>query len=166
MAELCMRLWGLQLSLWQLNLWLMALLTGGISAAKYSPTNSTGSRCPAAQQQPRYLAARRNTAVHFLCSSREPSAVQWYRTREGSQEVQELDHNSSHYSVQRTGGYVNFTIFRVTYRDNGVYVCDSKDLRAQNRSPHLCGTELRVMGEWGAVGEMGRSGRSGRSGEE
>ncbi|NXN09025.1 CD79B protein, partial [Indicator maculatus] len=105
-----------------------------------------GSRCPAVQQQPRYVAAKRNTPVHFICSSQEPSTMQWYKTTEGSQEVQELDHNTSRYSVQRTGGSINFTIFRVSYQDNGVYVCDSKDLKEHNRSPHLCGTELRVMG--------------------
>ncbi|XP_072742098.1 B-cell antigen receptor complex-associated protein beta chain [Ciconia boyciana] len=141
MADLWTRLWVLQV-----NLWLMALVTGGMSADKNSTRNSTGSRCPTVQQHPRYVAAKKNMPVHFICYSQEPHSVQWYKTAEDSDDLYELDRNTSHYSIERKDSFINFTIFRITYEDNGIYVCDSKNLTLEKKRPHLCGTELRVMG--------------------
>ncbi|XP_032840973.1 B-cell antigen receptor complex-associated protein beta chain [Tyto alba] len=141
MADLCTRLWVLLA-----NLWLMALVTGGISADKNNTTNSTGGGCPMVQQHPRYVAAKKNTPVHFICYTQEPHNVQWYKTVEDSNDFYELDHNTSRYSITRKDKLINFTIFRITYEDNGIYVCDSKNLMVEKKQPHLCGTELRVMG--------------------
>ncbi|NXX46950.1 CD79B protein, partial [Tricholaema leucomelas] len=102
--------------------------------------------CPPVQQQPRYVAAKKNTPVYFICSTQQPHSMQWYKTSQGSREVQELDHNTSRYRVERRSSSINFTIFSIRYEDNGVYTCDSRNLTAQGRRPHLCGTELRVMG--------------------
>ncbi|KAM9215086.1 B-cell antigen receptor complex-associated protein beta chain [Leptosomus discolor] len=141
MADLCTRLWVLQA-----NLWLMALVTGGMSADQNSTRNTTGGRCPMVQQDPRYVAAKKNKPVHFICYSREPDSMQWYKTTENSDDLYELDHNTSRYSIERQDNFIRFTIFRITYEDNGIYVCDSKNLTAEKKRPHLCGTELRVMG--------------------
>ncbi|XP_068274819.1 B-cell antigen receptor complex-associated protein beta chain isoform X2 [Nyctibius grandis] len=141
MADLCWRLWVLQA-----NLWLVALLTGGISADKNTTTNSTGSGCPMVQQNLRYVGAKKNTPVHFVCYSEEPHNLQWYKTTEDGDVLYELAHSTSRYSIERKDNFINFTIFRINYEDNGIYVCDSKNLMAENKRPHSCGTELRVMG--------------------
>lgn len=85
--------------------------------------------------------------VHFVCYSQEAASMQWYKTTEGSNDFYNLDSNSSHYSIERTDTLINLTIFRITYEDNGIYVCDSKNLTV-NKRLHLCGTELRVTSEW------------------
>ncbi|XP_010559647.1 B-cell antigen receptor complex-associated protein beta chain [Haliaeetus albicilla] len=141
MADFCTRLWVLQV-----NLWLMALVTGGISADRNSTRSSTGGGCPVAQQHPRYVAAKKNMPVHFICYSQEPHNMQWYKTAEDSDDLYGLDHSTSRYSIERKDNLINFTIFRITYEDNGIYVCDSKNLTAEKKQPHLCATELRVMG--------------------
>ncbi|NXX16987.1 CD79B protein, partial [Podargus strigoides] len=104
-----------------------------------------GSRCPMVHQHPRYVAAKKNMPVHFICYSQEPHSMQWYKMQEDSDDFYVLDHNSSRYSINTNADFINFTIFRIKYQDNGIYVCDSKNLTAEKR-PHLCGTELRVMG--------------------
>ncbi|NXJ53442.1 CD79B protein, partial [Spizaetus tyrannus] len=105
-----------------------------------------GSGCPVAQQHPRYVAAKKNMPVHFICYSQEPHSMQWYKTAEDSDDLYGLDHSTSRYSIERKDNLINFTIFRITYEDNGIYVCDSKNLTAEKKQPHLCATELRVMG--------------------
>ncbi|XP_010152474.1 PREDICTED: B-cell antigen receptor complex-associated protein beta chain, partial [Eurypyga helias] len=141
MADSCTRRWVLQV-----NLWLMALVTGGMSADNSSARNSTGSGCPLVQQQPRYVSAKKNMPVHFICYTQEPHSMQWYKTLEDSDDLYEMDHSTSRYSIERKDKFINFTIFRISYEDNGIYVCDSKNLTAEKKRPHLCGTELRVMG--------------------
>ncbi|CAM9805907.1 unnamed protein product [Bubo scandiacus] len=141
MADLCTRLWVLLA-----KLWLMALVTGGISADKNNTMNSTDNGCLMVQQQPRYVEAKKNMPVHFICYSWEPQSVQWYKAAEDSDDLYELDQNTSRYSIERKDKFINFTIFRTTYKDNGIYVCDSKNLTSEKKRPHLCGTELRVMG--------------------
>ncbi|NXS99983.1 CD79B protein, partial [Jacana jacana] len=140
MADLCSRLWVLQA-----NLWLMALVTGGISADKNATSSSTGSGCPMVHQHPRYVAAKKNSPVHFICYSQEPQSMQWYKMVKDSNELHELE-NTSRYSIKTRDKFINFTISKITYEDNGVYVCDSKNFMAEKKRPHLCGTELRVMG--------------------
>ncbi|NXW10898.1 CD79B protein, partial [Fregetta grallaria] len=105
-----------------------------------------GSECPMVQQHPRYVAAKKNVPVHFICYTHEPHSMQWYKTAEDSDDLYVLDRNTSHYSIERKDNFINFTIFRITYEDNGIYVCDRKNLTAEKKRPHLCGTELRVMG--------------------
>uniref|UniRef100_A0A8C3KME5 Immunoglobulin domain-containing protein n=1 Tax=Calidris pygmaea TaxID=425635 RepID=A0A8C3KME5_9CHAR len=139
MADFCTRLWVLQA-----NLWLMALVAGGISADK-SSTTSTGSRCPMVQQHPRYVAAKRNSPIHFICYSKEPHSMQWYKMELDGDKLHKLE-NTSRYNIERRDKFINFTIFRIANEDNGIYVCDSKNLMEENKQPHLCGTELRVMG--------------------
>nr|XP_009485150.1 PREDICTED: B-cell antigen receptor complex-associated protein beta chain [Pelecanus crispus] len=141
MTDLCVRLWVLQA-----NLWLMALVTGGLSAEANSTRNSTGGGCPMVQQHLRYVAAKKNMPVHFICYSPDPHSMQWYKTSEGSDDLYKLDRNTSRYRIEMKDNFINFTIFRVTYEDNGIYVCDSKNLTVAKRWPYLCGTELRVMG--------------------
>ncbi|NXF78874.1 CD79B protein, partial [Sclerurus mexicanus] len=134
------RLWLLQL-----NLWLLALVTGGISADKNNTTNSTDGGCPPVHQHPRYVAIKKNMPIYFICYSHNPKNMQWYKTTENSTDICGLDRSNSHYSIQRTDTFINLTIFRATYEDSAIYVCDSKNL-TEKRYLHACGTELRVMG--------------------
>lgn len=99
-------------------------------------------------QHLRYVVAKKNMPVHFICYTQEPQSMQWYKTMKDSDEILELDHNTSHYHVERKPSFINFTIFRISYKDNGIYVCDSKNLTVEKQQPHTCGTELRVVGEW------------------
>ncbi|NXS40418.1 CD79B protein, partial [Balaeniceps rex] len=105
-----------------------------------------GGGCPMVQQHPRYVAAKKNMPVYFICYSPDPHSMQWYKTAEDSDDLRQLDHTTPRYSIERKDNFINFTIFRITYEDNGIYVCDSKNLTAQKKWPYLCGTELRVMG--------------------
>ncbi|NWU69465.1 CD79B protein, partial [Pterocles burchelli] len=123
----------------------LSCLAGGISADKNSTTNSTGGGCPMVKQNPRYVMAKKNMPVHFICYSDEPESMQWYKTTEDGSDFHELDHSSSRYSMETTDKFINFTISRITYEDNGIYVCDSKSLTAEKKRPHSCGTELRVI---------------------
>ncbi|NWH49497.1 CD79B protein, partial [Fregata magnificens] len=141
MADLCTRLWVLQA-----NLWLMAVVTGGMSADKNNTRSGTGGGCPMVQQHPRYVAAKKNMPIYFVCYSQESHSMQWYKMADNSHDFYELDHSTSRYNIERKDNFINFTIFRTTYEDNGIYVCDSKNLTAEKKKPHLCGTELRVMG--------------------
>ncbi|KAM6368736.1 B-cell antigen receptor complex-associated protein beta chain [Pluvialis apricaria] len=141
MADFCTRLWVLQA-----NLWLVALVTGGISADNNSTSSSTGGGCPTIQQHPRYVAAKKNMPVHFICYSKEPHSMQWYKMAEDSDDLYPLDNSISRYNIEWKDKLINFTIFKITYEDNGIYVCDSKNLTVEKKRPHLCGTELRVMG--------------------
>ncbi|XP_064380558.1 B-cell antigen receptor complex-associated protein beta chain isoform X2 [Dromaius novaehollandiae] len=141
MAAVLKRLWVLQA-----NLWLIALVTGGISAAENSTGNNTSTACPKSRQHPRYVAAKRNMPVHFICYSPEPQHMQWYKMVEGNNHLYELDGITSRFSVERKDNFINLTIFRITYEDNGIYVCDSKNLTEENKQAHACGTELRVVG--------------------
>ncbi|XP_035203335.1 B-cell antigen receptor complex-associated protein beta chain [Oxyura jamaicensis] len=141
MADFCRRLWVLQA-----NLWLMALAAGGISAAGNSTSNSTDNVCRKLHQHPRYVAAKRNTPVNFICYTQEPQSMRWYKMSEDSDQIYVMDQSTSRFSVERKENLVNFTIFRIRYEDNGIYVCDMKNLTSENKRPHMCGTELRVMG--------------------
>ncbi|XP_010018958.1 PREDICTED: B-cell antigen receptor complex-associated protein beta chain [Nestor notabilis] len=139
MADFCSRLWVLQL-----NLWMMALVTGGISAAN-STWNSTDSECITVKQYPRYVGAKKNTPIQFICYFEDPHSIQWYKLVEGSDEFYELGNSSSRYSVQTTNKFTSFTISSITYEDNGIYVCDRKNLTAEQQRPHDCGTQLKVL---------------------
>ncbi|NXL67752.1 CD79B protein, partial [Chordeiles acutipennis] len=103
-----------------------------------------GGGCSMVHQQPRYVAAKKNMPVHFICYSQEPHNVQWYKIGEDSDDLYELDYSNSRYSIEVKDKFINFTISRIKYEDNGIYVCGSKNLTEEEKS-HLCGTELRVM---------------------
>ncbi|NWY21666.1 CD79B protein, partial [Aphelocoma coerulescens] len=104
-----------------------------------------GDRCPPVHQNPRYVAIRKNMPVHFICYSQEPQTMKWYKTAEDRNDFSVLDQSTSSYSIERTNSSINLTLFRATYEDNGIYVCDRKDLEKKEEL-HSCGTELRVMG--------------------
>ncbi|NXP98114.1 CD79B protein, partial [Vidua macroura] len=140
MAGLGTRLWLLPVTLW-----LLALLTGGISADKNSTGNSTGDRCPLVYQNMRYVAVRKNMPIYFICYSQEPQTMQWYKTAEDRDDISVLDQNTASYLIKRTTTSINLTLIRTTSEDSGIYVCDEKGL-VQKEELHSCGTELRVMG--------------------
>ncbi|NWW25116.1 CD79B protein, partial [Falcunculus frontatus] len=120
-------------------------LAGGTSADKNNTGNSTDGRCPPVYQNLRYVAIKKNMPVHFICYSREPQIMQWYKTAEDRDELSVLDPSVPSYSIERTNTSINLTLFRATYEDSGIYVCDRKDLKKKEEL-HSCGTELQVMG--------------------
>ncbi|XP_027763951.1 B-cell antigen receptor complex-associated protein beta chain [Empidonax traillii] len=140
MADLGRRLWVLQG-----NLWLLALLAGGISADKNNTSNSTDSVCPSMYQYQRYVAVKKNMPIYFVCYSNDPKNMQWYKTTEDSEDICGLDKNTSQYIINRTDTFINLTIVRVTYKDSAIYVCDRKNI-LEKKHLHECGTELRVVG--------------------
>ncbi|NXA09488.1 CD79B protein, partial [Sapayoa aenigma] len=101
--------------------------------------------CPTVHQHLRYVAVKKNMPIFLVCYTHDPQNKQWYKTAEKSEDFCELDQNTTHYSIQRTDTFINFTIFRVTYEDSGIYVCDRKNI-PEKRYLHACGTELRVVG--------------------
>ncbi|KAM7029646.1 B-cell antigen receptor complex-associated protein beta chain isoform 3-T3 [Acridotheres tristis] len=72
MADLGTRLWLLQVTLW-----VLALLTGGMSADKNSTRNSTAGRCPPVHQNLRYVVIKKNMPISFICYTQEPQILQW-----------------------------------------------------------------------------------------
>ncbi|NXG20867.1 CD79B protein, partial [Grallaria varia] len=140
MAGLCTRLWVLQV-----NLWLLALVTGGISAGKNNTSNSTDDMCPPVHQHPRYVMVKKNMPIYFICYSHDLQNMQWYKTTEKSENICGMDENTFYYGIQRTETFINLTIFRATYKDSAIYVCDRKNL-TEKKYLHACGTELRVVG--------------------
>lgn len=101
-------------------------------------------------QHPRYIAAKKNTSVHFICYTSQPHAMQWYKALGNGKEFHMLDQSSDRFSINNTNDRISFTISRISYEDNGIYVCDSKNLTEEKRQPNSCGTEIRVMSEWGS----------------
>ncbi|NWT15118.1 CD79B protein, partial [Vireo altiloquus] len=104
-----------------------------------------GPRCPPAHQNLRYLAVKKNMPVHLICYSDEVQLMKWYKTAEDREDLTVLDQSTPSYSIERTNTSINLTLFRATYKDSGIYVCDKKDLKKKEEL-HSCGTELRVMG--------------------
>ncbi|NXD30322.1 CD79B protein, partial [Spelaeornis formosus] len=104
-----------------------------------------GDQCPPVSQNLRYVAIKKNMPIYFICYSQEAQLMQWYKTAEEDNDFSVLDKNMPSYSVERTNTSINLTLFRATYKDSGIYVCDKKGLM-QKEDLHSCGTELRVMG--------------------
>ncbi|NXA62457.1 CD79B protein, partial [Mohoua ochrocephala] len=102
-------------------------------------------RCPPVHQNPRYVAIKKNMPIYFICYCQEPQIMKWYKTAEDRDDFSVLDQNTTSYSIERTKTSINLTLFRATYEDSGIYVCDRKDLEKKEEL-HSCGTELRVMG--------------------
>ncbi|NXA74127.1 CD79B protein, partial [Thryothorus ludovicianus] len=140
MADQGTRLWLLQVILW-----LLALLTGGISADKDNTRNSTGGRCPPVHQNVRYVAIKKNMPIYFICYSQKAQDMQWYKMAEKRKDLSVLDQNTSSYHIERTNTFINLTLFRATYEDSGIYVCDRRGI-VDKEKLHSCGTELQVMG--------------------
>ncbi|NXU87806.1 CD79B protein, partial [Xiphorhynchus elegans] len=120
-------------------------LAGGISADKNNTSNSTDGECLPVHQHPRYVAIKKNMPIYFICYSHDLNNTQWYKTEENSTKIWTLNESNSHYNIQRTDAFINLTIFRATYEDSAIYVCDKNNITEKGRL-HACGTELRVMG--------------------
>ncbi|NWS90056.1 CD79B protein, partial [Toxostoma redivivum] len=120
-------------------------LAGGMSADKSNTRNSTAGRCPPVHQNLRYVAVKKNMPISFICYTQEPQTLQWYKTAEEENDLSVLDQSMPSYSIERTNTSINLTLFRATFEDRGIYVCDRKGL-LQKEELHSCGTELRVMG--------------------
>ncbi|NXB58452.1 CD79B protein, partial [Struthidea cinerea] len=136
---------GTGLRLLPVALGLLALLTGGTSADKDNTRDDTDGRCPPLYQNLRYVAIKKNMPIHFICYSQEPQIMEWYKIAKDRDDFSVLDQSTPSYSIERTNTSINLTLFRATFEDNGIYVCDRKDLEKKEEL-HSCGTELQVMG--------------------
>lgn len=99
------------------------------------------------RQYQRFVGAKKSTPIQFICYFEDPHSIQWYKLAEGSDDFYELSNSTARYSIETTENFTSFTISSITYEDNGIYVCDRKNLTAQQR-PHDCGTQLKVLSEW------------------
>lgn len=117
---------------------------GGAAVTALSPAAGT---CPLLYQNLRYVAIKKNMPISFICYTDETQLNQWYKTGENRNDLSVLDQNTPSYSINRTDTYINLTLFRATFKDSGIYVCDRKGL-LRKEELHSCGTELRVLGEW------------------
>lgn len=120
---------------------------GAGSLLSMTPLSPADSGCITVKQYPRFVGAKKNTPIQFICYFEDPHSIQWYKLAEGSEDFFELSTSTPRYSIQTTENFTSFTISSITYEDNGIYVCDRKNLTAEQR-PHDCGTQLKVLSEW------------------
>ncbi|KAL2295140.1 hypothetical protein Nmel_018294 [Mimus melanotis] len=116
-----------------------------MEGAAVTALSPAAGRCPPVHQNLRYVAIKKNMPISFICYTQEPQTLQWYKTAEEENDLSVLDQSMPSYSIERTNTSINLTLFRATFEDRGIYVCDRKGL-LQKKELHSCGTELRVMG--------------------
>uniref|UniRef100_A0A8C3Y2G7 Immunoglobulin domain-containing protein n=1 Tax=Catharus ustulatus TaxID=91951 RepID=A0A8C3Y2G7_CATUS len=115
---------------------------GGAAVTALSPAAGT---CPLLYQNLRYVAIKKNMPISFICYTEEVQLNQWYKIEKKRNDLSVLDQNMPSYSIERTNISINLTLFRATFEDSGIYVCDRKGM-LQKDELHSCGTELRVLG--------------------
>lgn len=103
--------------------------------------------CSHFRQQPRYVAAKKNTQVHFICHSRNSASVQWYKMTERDKTPQVIDVTGPRVSEERSTTYVTIILSKIQAEDNGIYLCENKSLARDLGRIRTCGSELRVIGE-------------------
>uniref|UniRef100_A0A8C8STK8 B-cell antigen receptor complex-associated protein beta chain n=1 Tax=Pelusios castaneus TaxID=367368 RepID=A0A8C8STK8_9SAUR len=108
---------------------------------------SSGTFCSHFHQQPRYVAAKKNTEVHFICHSRNSEEVQWYKITDQDKKPQLIDKTNPRVSEERNKSYVTISIRKIRAEDNGIYLCENKNLVHALEQIHTCGSELRVIGD-------------------
>ncbi|XP_067412392.1 B-cell antigen receptor complex-associated protein beta chain [Emydura macquarii macquarii] len=128
------------------RLCLLALITGAISASGNTTPQSSDMFCSHFRQQPRYVAAKKNTQVHFICHSRNSASVQWYKMTERDKTPQVIDVTGPRVSEERSTTYVTIILSKIQAEDNGIYLCENKSLARDLGRIRTCGSELRVIG--------------------
>lgn len=107
----------------------------------------TGSTCARIWQNPRFIARKRGAMVEIRCYTKDLGAVSWLRKRETDLEPKPLLKDARILESQN-GTFATLTIQGIQFQDNGIYFCQQKCLKESLSMG--CGTELRVMGVFGA----------------
>lgn len=107
----------------------------------------TGSSCSRIWQNPRFIGRKRGAIVEMRCYTKDLGTVTWLRKREMDLEPKPLLEDTRILQSQN-GSIATLTIQGIQFQDNGIYFCQQKCLKAALSMG--CGTELRVMGVFGA----------------
>nr|XP_025039574.1 B-cell antigen receptor complex-associated protein beta chain [Pelodiscus sinensis] len=83
--------------------------------------------CSSFRQHPRYIAAKKNTQVHFICHSRNSTEVQWYKISGQDKTPQVLDVTGPRVHEKRNDSLVTIILSRIQPEDNGIYLCENKN---------------------------------------
>uniref|UniRef100_A0A8C0H030 B-cell antigen receptor complex-associated protein beta chain n=1 Tax=Chelonoidis abingdonii TaxID=106734 RepID=A0A8C0H030_CHEAB len=87
--------------------------------------------CSNFRQHPRYIAAKKNTQVHFICHSRNSDDVQWYKMTGQDKTPQVIDVNGPRVYEERNVSFVMIIFSKIQPEDNGIYLCENKSLTLQ-----------------------------------
>uniref|UniRef100_K7FKI3 B-cell antigen receptor complex-associated protein beta chain n=1 Tax=Pelodiscus sinensis TaxID=13735 RepID=K7FKI3_PELSI len=108
--------------------------------------SSSDTSCSSFRQHPRYIAAKKNTQVHFICHSRNSTEVQWYKISGQDKTPQVLDVTGPRVHEKRNDSLVTIILSRIQPEDNGIYLCENKSLVHKLGQTRTCGSELKVIG--------------------
>ncbi|XP_074835143.1 B-cell antigen receptor complex-associated protein beta chain [Carettochelys insculpta] len=128
------------------QLCLFVLLTGEISASGNTTIQTTELSCSKFRQHPRYVAAKKNTQVHFVCHSHNSKDVQWYKMSGTDKMPRVIDVHGPRVYEERNTSFVIITLSKIQPEDNGIYLCENKSLAREPGQVRTCGSELRVIG--------------------
>ncbi|XP_019410224.1 PREDICTED: B-cell antigen receptor complex-associated protein beta chain [Crocodylus porosus] len=141
MATLCKRL-----LVPHAQLWIIVLTAGMISATKTRSEQNIDTSCSRFQQYPRYVAAKKNTKVHFICHHQNGSNIRWYKMSEQDGIPQMVKSALPKIEVVLKDTTSEMTINKIQYEDNGIYLCENASLVGSPELKHRCGSELKVIG--------------------
>ncbi|CAM2109066.1 B-cell antigen receptor complex-associated protein beta chain [Caretta caretta] len=128
------------------QLCLLVLITGEISASRNNSPRKSDMFCSNFRQHPRYIAAKKNTQVHFICHCRNSADVQWYKMTGHDKTPQMINMNDPRVNENRSESFVMITFSKIQPEDNGIYLCENKSLARDLGRIRTCGSELRVIG--------------------
>ncbi|XP_019379120.1 PREDICTED: B-cell antigen receptor complex-associated protein beta chain [Gavialis gangeticus] len=141
-----MATWCKRLLVPHAQLWIIVLIAGVISATKTRSEQNADTSCSRLQQYPRYVAARKNTKVHFICHHQNGSRIWWYKMGEQDDIPQVVKSALPKIEVVSKDTTSEMTINKIQYEDNGIYLCENASLAGSLELKHRCGSELRVIG--------------------
>lgn len=116
----------------------------------------TGSACSSIWQNPRFIARKRGATVEIRCHVKESEIVSWLRKQEMDLEPKPLP-DKGRTLQSRNGSVATLTIKGIQFQDNGIYFC--QQTCSKGSLSKGCGTELRVMGGFGACLPAGVGGK-------
>lgn len=107
-----------------------------------------GSTCSQIWQHPRFMAKKRGSTVTIECFMKILGNVNWLRKQAADSEPKLLHLEQGHIEQTQSATNATLIIRNIQYQDNGIYFCQQE---CPEGSPERgCGTELRVMGGFGA----------------
>lgn len=107
-----------------------------------------GSSCSQVWQYPRFIAKKRNSMVKIKCDAKISGDVTWLWMQDKDSTPKPLHLEEGHIIQNQTGSNATLIIRDIQFQDNGIYFCQIECLERQFERG--CGTELRVLGGFGA----------------
>lgn len=107
-----------------------------------------GSTCSDIWQHPRYMAKKRGSTVTIQCRMKTLGNVNWLQKQATDSEPKPLHLEQGHIEQTQSGTNATLIIHNIQFQDNGIYICQQECLEGSLKDG--CGTELRVMGGFGA----------------